>query len=88
MGDCRLQRSEWDIAAEIDYQFKNLGAAHTSFVTGIFFAGEAHDRNTVAGRASEKRLQRGDSVMPVNLGSANSPIVLPVAGSRRTQTRS
>ncbi|HET6318194.1 MAG TPA: Xaa-Pro peptidase family protein, partial [Chloroflexota bacterium] len=55
--------SEWDIAAEIDYQFKNLGAAHTSFVTGIFFAGEAHDRNTVAGRASEKRLQRGDSVM-------------------------
>ncbi|TMC59019.1 MAG: M24 family metallopeptidase, partial [Chloroflexi bacterium] len=55
--------SEWDIAAEIDYQFKNLGAAHTSFVTGIFFAGEAHDRNTVAGRASEKRLKRGDSVM-------------------------
>ena len=55
--------SEWDIAAEIDYQFKNLGAAHTSFVTGIFFAGEAHDRHTVAGRASEKRLQPGDSVM-------------------------
>ncbi|MBI3733886.1 MAG: aminopeptidase P family protein, partial [Chloroflexi bacterium] len=55
--------TEWDIAAEIDYQFKALGAEHTSFVTGIFFAGEAHDRNSVTGRASEKRLLRGDSIM-------------------------
>ncbi|MCA1552856.1 MAG: Xaa-Pro peptidase family protein [Chloroflexi bacterium] len=55
--------SEWDIASEIDYQFKNGGADHTSFVTGIFFAGEAHDRNTVTGHASQKRLSPGDSVM-------------------------
>ncbi len=55
--------TEWDIAAEIDYQFKHCGAEHTSFVTGIFFAGEGHDRNTVTGHASQKTLQRGDSVM-------------------------
>lgn len=53
--------TELEIATEIDYQFKWLGAAHTSFVTGVFFAGEAHDR--AAGHASVKRLQRGDSVM-------------------------
>lgn len=55
--------TEIEIASEIDYQFKALGAAHTSFVTGIYFAGEAHDRNTVTGGASEKRLMPGSSVM-------------------------
>jgi Xaa-Pro aminopeptidase len=55
--------TEIEIASEIDYQFKALGAEHTSFVTGMFFAGEAHDRNTVTGHASEKRLSPGDSVM-------------------------
>jgi Xaa-Pro aminopeptidase len=55
--------TEIEIASEIDYQFKALGAEHTSFVTGMFFAGEAHDRNTVTGHASEKRLSHGDSVM-------------------------
>jgi Xaa-Pro aminopeptidase len=53
--------TELEIAAEIDYQFKALGAAHTSFVTGIFFSGEAHDR--AQGHASAKRLKPGDSVM-------------------------
>ena len=53
--------TELDIAAEIDYQFKMLGAAHTSFVTGIFFSGEAHDRTQ--GHASNKPLRIGDSVM-------------------------
>jgi len=53
--------TELEIAAEIDYQFKALGAAHTSFVTGIFFSGEAHDR--AQGLASAKPLKPGDSVM-------------------------
>jgi Xaa-Pro aminopeptidase len=53
--------TELEIATEIDYQFKALGAAHTSFVTGIFFSGEAHDR--AQGHASAKQLNPGDSVM-------------------------
>jgi Xaa-Pro aminopeptidase len=53
--------TELEIATEIDYQFKTLGAAHTSFVTGIFFSGEAHDR--AQGHASAKQLKPGDSVM-------------------------
>jgi Xaa-Pro dipeptidase len=53
--------TELEIASEIDFQFKALGAEHTSFVTGIFFGGEAHDR--VKGHTSPKRLALGDSVM-------------------------
>jgi Xaa-Pro dipeptidase len=53
--------TELEIATEIDYQFKVLSAAHTSFVTGIFFSGEAHDR--AGGHASRKQLKSGDSVM-------------------------
>ena len=61
----RLQRgiTEIEIASEVDYQFKALGAEHTSFVTGIFFGGEAHERNTVTGGSSRKVLQPGTSVM-------------------------
>ncbi len=53
--------TELEIASEIDYQFKALGAEHTSFVTGIFFGGEAHDRTK--GHSSHKSLAPGDSVM-------------------------
>lgn len=55
--------TEIEIASEIDYQFKVQGAEHTSFVTGIFFGGEAHDRNTTTGHASVKRLAPGQSIM-------------------------
>lgn len=50
-----------EIASEIDYQCKAHGAAHTSLVTGIRFVGPKRDRVAAAARASEKRLQPGDS---------------------------
>lgn len=54
--------TEFDIANEIDYQFRMLGAEFTSFVTGIRFSGPGRAQNATAARASEKRLQLGDSV--------------------------
>ncbi len=54
--------TEFDIANEIDYQFKVHGAEYTSFVTGIRFVGPARDRAAAAARASDKRLMPGDSV--------------------------
>jgi Xaa-Pro aminopeptidase len=61
LARCKSGITEIDIATEIDYQFKMLGAEHTSFVTGVFFGGEAHDR--AKGHSSPKRLQRGNSIM-------------------------
>ena len=54
--------SEFDIANEIDYQFKVHGAEYTSFVTGIRFVGPGRGRSDAAARATEKRLTAGDSV--------------------------
>jgi Xaa-Pro aminopeptidase len=61
----RLKRgvTEIEIASEVDYQFKALGAEHTSFVTGIYFGGEGHGRSTVTGGSSRNTLQPGMSVM-------------------------
>ncbi len=61
LARCRAGVTELEIATEIDYQFKALGAAHTSFVTGVFFGGEAHDR--AQGHAGGNRLAPGDSIM-------------------------
>lgn len=61
LGQLKPGVTEIEIAAEIDYQFKALGAEFTSFVTGVFFGGEAHDR--MHGHRSPKRLAAGDSVM-------------------------
>ncbi len=58
---CKPGVTELEVATEINYQFKALGAAHTSFVTGVFFGGEAHDR--AQGHAGGKRLAPGDSIM-------------------------
>ncbi len=61
LARCKPGITEIDISTEIDYQFKMLGADYTSFVTGVFFSGEAHDR--AKGHSSPKQLQPGDSIM-------------------------
>ncbi len=61
LARCKPGITEIDISTEIDYQFRMLGAEYTSFVTGVFFGGEAHDR--AIGHSSPKRLQPGDSIM-------------------------
>ena len=54
--------TEFDVATEIDYQFRVAGAEYTSFVTGIRFSGPGRAQNATAARASEKLLQPGDSI--------------------------
>lgn len=54
--------TELDVATEIDYQFRVMGAEYTSFVTGIRFSGPGRTQSATAGRATEKRLQPSDSI--------------------------
>jgi len=54
--------TELDIANEIDYQFRLLGAEYNSFVTGVRFVGPERGREVTAARSTAKKLQPGDSV--------------------------
>jgi Xaa-Pro aminopeptidase len=54
--------TELDVANEIDYQFRLLGAEYNSFVTGVRFVGPERGREVTASRATAKTLQAGDSV--------------------------
>ncbi|MBC7232718.1 MAG: aminopeptidase P family protein [Chloroflexi bacterium] len=54
--------TELEVAREIDYQLKLLGADYTSFVTGIRFTGPGRATPSALGRVTERRLLPGDSV--------------------------
>jgi len=54
--------TELDVASEIDYQFRLLGAEYNSFVTGVRFVGAKRRREETPARAAVKTLQAGDSV--------------------------
>ncbi|MGQ9492780.1 MAG: M24 family metallopeptidase, partial [Anaerolineae bacterium] len=54
--------TELEVAMEIDYQLKRLGADYTSFVTGIRFTGPGRATPSALGRVTERRLSPGDSV--------------------------
>lgn len=54
--------AELEVAMEIDYQLKLLGADYTSFVTGIRFTGPGQMTPSSLGRVTERRLAPGDSV--------------------------
>ncbi|HET8626825.1 MAG TPA: Xaa-Pro peptidase family protein [Thermomicrobiales bacterium] len=55
--------SEFEVAREVDYQFRLAGAEYTSFETGISFVGPAGDAGRGTTRASQaRRLSPGDSV--------------------------
>jgi len=54
--------TELEVAREIDYQLKLLGADYTSFVTGIRFTGPGRASPSALGRVTERRLLPGDSV--------------------------
>lgn len=54
--------TELEVAMEIDYQLKRLGADYTSFVTGIRFTGPGRTTPDALGRVTERRLAPGDSV--------------------------
>jgi len=54
--------TEMDVAAEIDYQFKRLGAQFNAFVSGIRFVGPGRPHVYGFRRSGEKELAPGDSV--------------------------
>jgi len=54
--------TELDIANEIDFQFRLLGAEYNSFVTGVRFVGPERGREVTAARSTAKKLEPGDSV--------------------------
>jgi Xaa-Pro aminopeptidase len=54
--------TEMDVAAEIDYQFKALGAQFNAFVTGIRFVGPGRPYIYGFRRSGDKKLIPGDSI--------------------------
>jgi Xaa-Pro aminopeptidase len=62
MARLKLGVTELDIANEIDYQFRLLGAEYNSFVTGVRFVGPERGREATAARSTAKKLEPGDSV--------------------------
>jgi Xaa-Pro aminopeptidase len=54
--------TELDIANEIDFQFRLMGAEYNSFVTGVRFVGPERGREVTAARSTAKKLEPGDSV--------------------------
>jgi Xaa-Pro aminopeptidase len=54
--------TEMDVAAEIDLQFKRLGAEYNAFVTGIRFSGPGRPYVYGFRRSGGKKLMPGDSV--------------------------
>jgi len=54
--------TELDVANEVDYQFRLLGAEYNSFVTGVRFVGPERGREVTAARSTAKKLEPGDSV--------------------------
>jgi Xaa-Pro dipeptidase len=62
MARLKSGATELDIANEIDYQFRLLGAEYNSFVTGVRFVGPERGREVTAARSTAKKLEPGDSV--------------------------
>lgn len=62
MARLKLGVTELDVANEIDYQFRRLGAEYNSFVTGVCFVGPGRGREATAARSTAKMLEPGDSV--------------------------
>ena len=58
----KVGMSELDVATEIDYQIKNLGAEYTSFGTGISFAASGLGQRPGTVRSTDRRLMPGDSI--------------------------
>lgn len=54
--------TELEVASEIDYQIKRLGADYTSFATGIRFTGPGRTTPSAMGRVTARRLEPGDSI--------------------------
>nr|MBC7245997.1 aminopeptidase P family protein [Chloroflexota bacterium] len=54
--------TELEVAREIDYQLKLLGADYTSFATGVRFTGPNQTTPEALGRATTRKLSPGDSV--------------------------
>lgn len=55
--------TELDVANEINYQFKLMGAEYTSFVTSVWFSGPGRAKDVMGDQAAASTLQPGDSVM-------------------------
>jgi Xaa-Pro aminopeptidase len=55
--------TEFEVAAEIDFQFVALGAEYTSFETGVFFVAEDLSGGGSTIRSSQRQLRPGDSIM-------------------------
>ncbi|MFB0543705.1 MAG: M24 family metallopeptidase, partial [Candidatus Bathyarchaeia archaeon] len=55
-------QTEYDVACEVDYQFKKHGVSYTSFVTGVRFRSPKHPWSLSSPRSSPRVLEEGDTI--------------------------